>query len=43
MANILALGIVSKVSKLTTLETLTQALDNVIAPHRKNLLPLKKH
>ena len=40
MANILALGIVAKVSKLTTLETLTQALDNVIPPHRKNLLPL---
>lgn len=40
MTNILALGIAAKVSKLTSLETLTNALDNVIPPHRKNLLPL---
>lgn len=40
MTNILALGIVAKVSKLTSIETLTNALDNVIPPHRKNLLPL---
>ena len=40
MANILALGIVAKVSKLTSLDTLNKALDNVIPPHRKNLLPL---
>ena len=42
MANILALGIVAKVSKLTTLDTLNKALDNVIPPHRKNLLPLNE-
>ena len=40
MANILALGIVAKASKLINLETLEKALDNVIPPHRKNLLPL---
>ena len=40
MANILALGIVSKASKLISLETLEKALDNVIPAHRKNLLPL---
>lgn len=40
MTNILALGIAAKVSKLTSIETLTNALDNVIPPHRKNLLPL---
>ena len=40
MANILALGVVAKVSNLVTLDTLNNALDNVIPPHRKNLLPL---
>lgn len=40
MANILALGIVAKVSKLVSVETLAEALDNVIPAHRKNLLPL---
>ena len=40
MANILALGLVSKASKLISLENLEKALDNVIPPHRKNLLPL---
>lgn len=40
MTNILALGIAAKVSKLTSIETLTNALENVIPPHRKNLLPL---
>lgn len=40
MTNILALGIAAKVSKLTSIETLTNALDNVIPQHRKNLLPL---
>ncbi len=40
MANILALGIVAKASKLIALESLNQALDIVIPPHRKNLLPL---
>lgn len=40
MANILALGIVAKASKLISLENLEKALDNVIPEHRKNLLPL---
>ncbi len=40
MANILALGLLAKASRLVSLETLNQALDTVIPPHRKNLLPL---
>ncbi len=40
MTNILALGLVSKVSKIVSMENLTDALDTVIPPHRKNLLPL---
>ena len=40
MANILALGLLSKVSGLVTVETLEKALEAVIPPHRKNLLPL---
>ncbi len=40
MANILALGLLAKASKIVSLESLNQALDIVIPPHRKNLLPL---
>ncbi len=40
MTNILALGILAKVSKLVTLESLNDALDAVIPAHRKNLMPL---
>ncbi len=40
MANILALGLVAKASKLISIENLEKALDNVIPTHRKNLLPL---
>ena len=40
MANILSLGVLAKISKLVTLDTLEKALDVVIPPHRKNLLPL---
>ena len=40
MTNILALGILAKVRKLVTLESLTEALDAVIPAHRKNLIPL---
>ncbi len=40
MANILALGILAKAGKIVSLDALNQALDNVIPPHRKNLLPL---
>lgn len=39
MSNILALGVLSKVSGLFSLETLEKALNNVIPPHRKNLIP----
>ena len=40
MANILALGILAKASKMVSLEHLIEALDKVLPPHRKNLLPL---
>lgn len=40
MTNILALGILAKVSKAVSLENLHDALDSVIPPHRKHLLPL---
>ncbi len=40
MANILALGLLAKASRLVSIDTLNQALDTVIPPHRKNLLPL---
>lgn len=39
MSNILALGILSRVSKLISLETLEKALHNVIPVHRANLIP----
>lgn len=39
MSNILALGILSKASKLISLKTLENALQNVIPSHRKNLIP----
>ena len=39
MSNILALGALSKVSKLISLSTLEKALHNVIPPHRANLIP----
>lgn len=40
MANILSLGVLAKVSKLVTIETLEKALDAVLPPHRKNLIPV---
>ena len=40
MTNILALGILAKTSGLVDIKTLENALDTVIPPHRKNLLPL---
>lgn len=40
MANILALGLAAKASKMITLEHLNQALDTVLPAHRKNLLQL---
>lgn len=39
MSNILALGVLAKVSGLVSLDTLEKALNNVIPPHRKNLIP----
>ncbi len=39
MSNILALGIVSKVSKIISTQTLEKALENVIPAHRKHLIP----
>lgn len=40
IANIISLGILAHISKLTSIETLHQALDKVLPDHRKNLLPL---
>ena len=40
MSNILALGVLAKVSKLISLKTLEKALYNVIPAHRANLIPL---
>ena len=40
MANILALGVALKSSGLLNLGDVENALDTVIPPHRKNLLPL---
>ncbi len=40
MANIMALGVLAKVSRLVTLESLTEALETVIPAHRKHLMPL---
>jgi 2-oxoglutarate ferredoxin oxidoreductase subunit gamma len=39
MSNILALGVLSQISGLISLEILEKALYNVIPPHRKNLIP----
>lgn len=39
MSNILALGVLSKISKAISLETLEKALYNVIPPHRAHLIP----
>ena len=39
MSNILALGVLSKVSGVISLKTLEKALNNVIPAHRANLIP----
>ena len=39
MSNILALGILAKISGVINLSTLENALNNVIPAHRKNLIP----
>ena len=40
ISNIISLGLLTKVSKLTSIDSLHKALDNVLPAHRKNLLPL---
>jgi len=40
ISNIISLGMLAKVSKLTSVETLHKALDSVLPEHRKNLLAL---
>lgn len=40
IANIISLGVLAKVSKLTSIESLHKAIENVLPEHRKNLLPL---
>jgi len=42
MANMLALGLLSKASGLLSVDILEKALDNVLPTHRKNLLPMNK-
>lgn len=42
MANMIALGLLSKTSGLLSVDLLESALDTVLPPHRKNLLPLNK-
>lgn len=40
IANIISLGILAKISKLTSIESLHKALENILPERRKNLLPL---
>lgn len=40
IANIISLGLLAKISKLTSIESLHSALENILPEHRKNLLPL---
>lgn len=40
ISNIISLGILAKISELTSIETLHKALETVLPEHRKNLLPL---
>ncbi len=40
ISNIISLGILAKVSNLTSIQSLHDALDSVLPEHRKNLLPL---
>lgn len=43
MANMLSLGLLLKSSGLLSVDILESALDTVLPPHRKNLLPLNKN
>lgn len=40
IANIISLGLLAKISKLTSIESLHSALEHILPEHRKNLLPL---
>lgn len=40
ITNIISLGMLAKISKMTSIESLHKALDKVLPEHRKNLLPL---
>ncbi|MEI8129254.1 MAG: 2-oxoacid:acceptor oxidoreductase family protein [bacterium] len=40
ISNIISLGLLAKISKLTSVDALHKALDNVLPEHRKNLLAL---
>lgn len=40
IANIISLGLLAKVSNLTSIESLHKALEYILPEHRKNLLPL---
>lgn len=40
IANIISLGVLAKISQLTSIENLHKALENILPEHRKNLLPL---
>lgn len=39
-SNIISLGMLAKIGKLTSVESLLKALENVLPEHRKNMLPL---
>lgn len=40
ITNIISLGMLAKISKLTSIDSLYKALENILPEHRKNLLPL---
>jgi len=40
ISNIISLGILAKISKMTSIDALHKALDNVLPEHRKNLLTI---
>lgn len=40
IANIISIGMLTKISKLTSIKTLHKALENILPEHRKNLLPI---
>jgi len=40
ITNVIAIGLLAKISKLTSMETLHDAIDKVLPEHRKNLLGL---